>query len=544
MSSLVYLLSDPCSLCYTLYYTLPAKCNPYALSRILQIDRSSSLVIFISHQWLSGPSEGERVPDNSNNDQFNLCVQGIEEFLAEHSSSLGDTPSNVPEGKKSPSPTASPVGSPFKPPLPNFRSNDSAISVRSAGTLDEVKPSPVLECYLWIDYSSTMQLASIKESIAHLDVIMSHCDVVFTPLLGQQAVAAKRKKSVVYGAGNISNTSATTTTTDANSSDSDGNNDIGINIGENTANTGGGKHLFSECLSHYGWCNPKEGYLTRAWCRLELFLGRFIPPSHSDMSPSTEKALKYRNKLKFFKPESPLYKSLLGNERLHVICHQQTGNTNEGSASRNHKKEVCCPILEVKDDEELSDEEVVVAFSGGTSLKTVEVILNYLPKPTPMHLSYYNPMKGLVAKKEDLAVISELTCRLQRAVGISVQPLSPNNTLSLAGISNSFRMSTDDGDETSDAKEDSFVESTALLLSNGDRYVGSTLNGFLHGESCVLTSSNGNKYIGGFANNVKSGQGRFELVSPLTAEAAREMLTEALTPVVGTYEGSDDPRIV
>ena len=381
-----------------------------------------------------------------------------------------------------------------------------------------------------------MQLESIKESIGHLDVIMSHCDVVFTPLLGQQAVAAKRKKSVVYGA---------SYSTPDNSSNNSGNDTNGVMGREDNGApqsafslTPGDRgvekdklYLFSECIDHYGWNDPKQGYITRAWCRLELFLGRFIPLSSQQISPSSEKALKYRHKLKFFCEDSPLFKAMSGCERLHVICHQKTESPNGRSAPRSHENEVCGPIVEVKD-EELSDEEIV-AFSGGTIMKSIEVTLSFLPPPTPMHLSFYNPVKGRVTKKDDLTVISELAYRLHSSEGVFVQPLSPNNKLSV--LSNSFRLSADEAEESDD--KDVFVESTALLLSNGDRYVGSTLNGFLHGENCVLNCSNGNRYSGGFVNHVKSGQGRYELVSPLMDGAGREMDKGELWPVQGSYEG-------
>ena len=65
---------------------------------ITTIDRSSSLVVFISHCWLRGWSgavvwDGRPHPDNANADKFKLCVEGIEETKKIMAPELGNATS-------------------------------------------------------------------------------------------------------------------------------------------------------------------------------------------------------------------------------------------------------------------------------------------------------------------------------------------------------------------------------------------------------------------------------------------------------------------
>jgi hypothetical protein len=96
------------------------------------IDRSDSLVIFVSHCWLRGWSgaqdwDGRPHPDNAANEKFKLCVEGIEKIKLVL----------APGAKK---------------------------------------------CYLWLDFACIDQNGHPAGELKSLDQIIRNCDVLFTPI--------------------------------------------------------------------------------------------------------------------------------------------------------------------------------------------------------------------------------------------------------------------------------------------------------------------------------------------------------------------------
>ena len=102
---------------------------------ITTIDRSESLVVFISHCWLRGWSgadgwDGRPHPDNANADKFKLCVEGIEKT------------------KKILAPGAR-------------------------------------QCYIWLDFGCMDQDGNPAGELKQLDEIMRNADCIFTPIFGE-----------------------------------------------------------------------------------------------------------------------------------------------------------------------------------------------------------------------------------------------------------------------------------------------------------------------------------------------------------------------
>ena len=452
-------------------------------------------MIFISHEWVqesevSSGNEAKRTVDNKNNDAFKICVEGIEQLLLESCRKTpiepaGDGRSLRHEFSSSKSIASNGSGgSPGKPPTHNSGGNAS---------------DSELDCYVWVDYASLMQLESIKELPFHLDAIMACCDVVFTPLLEKQ-IGNARKKSVVYGQKAQDNELEPTLT--SQSSDSSQLLD---------------KCLFSPLCDHHGW----KRYLNRAWCRLELFLGAFLPVGLSDVSASSSmasrKAISRANKLKKFEPDCDMLRALSNSHRPHVLCHRREGGCKNGAIAS---------ILEVTDDASISEpEEDVVVFAGDAKVKLAEVSLIFLPKPSHLHLAYYKPLDGDLTRAEDTEVIESLSDRLCAIAGVTVKPISPCVTpptsLKPSGAQE-INLATA-------ASPSNCVDNNALLFSNRDRYVGSTKNGFMHGKYGFMNYADGNKYTG--VNNVRSGFGKLELVAACSPDAF------AYSPVIGTYKG-------
>lgn len=102
---------------------------------ITSIDRSVSLVVFISHCWLRGYAgapgwDGKKHPDNASHDKFKLCVEGI-----------GKTIENMASGAK--------------------------------------------KCYLWLDFGCINQDGDPAGELKQLDEIVKNCDCLFTPIYGE-----------------------------------------------------------------------------------------------------------------------------------------------------------------------------------------------------------------------------------------------------------------------------------------------------------------------------------------------------------------------
>lgn len=114
----------------------PRSSEPSSLLRSLdEIDRNSSLLIFISHCWLRGHAEAEGYdtvphPDNVDNDKFKLCVQGIQ-----------------------------------------------WVKERFAPAMNK--------CFVWMDFSCVDQKnrQELDKSFKRYDKIMECCDLMFTPIV-------------------------------------------------------------------------------------------------------------------------------------------------------------------------------------------------------------------------------------------------------------------------------------------------------------------------------------------------------------------------
>ena len=98
-----------------------------------QVDRKSAVVVFISHCWLAGYNgaedwRGYPHPDNTKNDKFRLCLQGIEKAWKIH--------------------------------------------------------APYMErCYIWLDFGCINQDGDPAGELKQLDKIIQSCDFIFTPIV-------------------------------------------------------------------------------------------------------------------------------------------------------------------------------------------------------------------------------------------------------------------------------------------------------------------------------------------------------------------------
>lgn len=52
-------------------------------TRLEDIDREESFVIFVSHTWLNGPGCGSSEVDNSSRNKFQLIVSGVTKLIAD-----------------------------------------------------------------------------------------------------------------------------------------------------------------------------------------------------------------------------------------------------------------------------------------------------------------------------------------------------------------------------------------------------------------------------------------------------------------------------
>lgn len=434
---------------------------------IVQIDTCNALIVFVSHQWVQeNEDKGERTPDNRSGEAFRLCVQGIEQLLEESSIKI----------------------TPFSPSMRrgSYQSSDPvAVSVNHhAGPLN---------CFLWIDYCSLMQLTSIKEPVMHLDTIMSLCDVVFTPLL-EKPVSFGRKKSVVYG---------------QKPQDS-------LEVNNDHGDT-----LFGEICSHFAWKDPNRGYLSRAWCRLEMFLGAFTPCGIAEESIrdslSAKQVATWTKKMKSFNPDSAVGKALKRRQRVHVLCCRE---------DKNKAGEVFSPVLEVCDDADISDTEDVVVMTDDNVAKPADVHLLYMPRAKPGHMAYYNPLAGNMSMPADRVVIISLLEKLTDRVGNLVCPVDDAKEPLGHDI---------DTASTAPNSHDAFdcIENDLLIFPNGDRYVGSTKRGFMHGHNGFYTYANGSTYTGDFANHSRHGLGVLKLVESSDHSEDKEQLL-----LIGRYEGA------
>lgn len=415
-----------------------------------------------------------RIVDNKANDVFNLCVDGIKKLITE--------------------------------------------CCKKPNSTDATEQSAEIECYLWVDYSSMMQLELIKEDASILDTVISYCDVIFTPLL-ERSTSSRRKKSLTYGQPKSRSNSEDV---DILSTYTSGESMSGSLDTSNLLDT----HMFNELCNEYAWKEKTQGYLSRAWCRLEMFLGAYLP-YFDGIEASVILSEELSKKMKLLDEESAVGQSVHCRRRVHVLCHRK-----KDARTRSNTNEVFSPIYEVSDNIDIDDMDVVVFAGDAASLtQRNDCSLVYLPKPTPMHFAYYNPVDGIVSKIDDKEIISTLTNKLK-----SIQDFASAQVASSHSTDLSIEVSSEEAHDRS-TREPVYVENTAIIFANGDTYVGSTKNGFLHGKNGHMNYYNGNKYTGDFVNNVKSGVGLLELVCVAESSRINATRDSTLQPVLGTYDG-------
>lgn len=212
------------------------------------IDRNNSLVIFISHKWArslapvdtevdpepdllsspgSSPFSSPRQPDDKINAEEVDGENGIE--------LTGDTPSHSKEEENKIEPENRPVSPtkrsprPFKPHPDDRDNNNFRLCVTGIQRIKTTFAPGLEHCYVWLDYGCLNQDEDpAAELNGRLDDVIKFCDCVFTPLVGMNQ--SKNK--------NIRN--------------------------------------YYEDYRIRSW-NGENGYLSRAWCRLEMFFASQVP---------------------------------------------------------------------------------------------------------------------------------------------------------------------------------------------------------------------------------------------------------------------------
>eukprot|EP01041_Mallomonas_annulata_P005444 gene5444-10933_t len=107
--------------------------NKHLCTPIAQVDRDSSLIIYISHVWLRGQNPKGNVtedshPDDFHNSKYKLIIDGVEQLFKSFGNDMD-------------------------------------------------------KCYIWLDYSCINQDINPANELHHLDEIMRNIDCIFTPIL-------------------------------------------------------------------------------------------------------------------------------------------------------------------------------------------------------------------------------------------------------------------------------------------------------------------------------------------------------------------------
>jgi hypothetical protein len=222
---------------------------------------NSSLFIFISHKWLRPDVdcedwEGSANPDNVKGEKYDFLIKGLETILSSYCT-------------------------------------------------NEVK-----ECYLWIDYCCLNQKRdSMDKVLPYFDHIIEICDFLYTPL-----IEVKRKsKKLPTTEMKLENSSSKVSSVPLSSVHPESKpeakeNNVSEVVVVAQPHVSQASSFLDKVYSSPSWSGNNDSYLTRSWCRLELFLGANIPLFHKNIKEeeTNNEGKSAKGKEKPIKGEDPL----------------------------------------------------------------------------------------------------------------------------------------------------------------------------------------------------------------------------------------------